>query len=98
MQLGSAECQESLPTSQRDDLQLLCVAAGSHLVQPAVTFREVKAAPELQEEHGWRASVEVGGRKVTFTLGGDVVPDAALMAHLEATIADKIAIANPKWR
>jgi len=24
--------------------------------------------------------------------------DAALMAHLEATISDKIAIANPKWR
>ena len=24
--------------------------------------------------------------------------DAALMSHLEATIADKIAIANPKWR
>jgi hypothetical protein len=24
--------------------------------------------------------------------------DAALMVHLEATIADKIAIANPKWR
>jgi Domain of unknown function (DUF6285) len=24
--------------------------------------------------------------------------DRALMAHLEATIADKIAIANPKWR
>lgn len=24
--------------------------------------------------------------------------DQALMAHLEATIADKIAIANPKWR
>jgi hypothetical protein len=24
--------------------------------------------------------------------------DPALMAHLEATIADKIAIANPKWR
>jgi len=24
--------------------------------------------------------------------------DAGLMAHLEATIADKIAIANPKWR
>jgi hypothetical protein len=24
--------------------------------------------------------------------------DAALMAHLEATIADKIAIANPRWR
>ena len=24
--------------------------------------------------------------------------DAALMAHLEATIAGKIAIANPKWR
>ena len=24
--------------------------------------------------------------------------DAAVMAHLEATIADKIAIANPKWR
>ncbi|WP_428668631.1 DUF6285 domain-containing protein [Reyranella sp.] len=24
--------------------------------------------------------------------------DDALMAHLEATIADKIAIANPKWR
>ena len=23
---------------------------------------------------------------------------AALMAHLDATIADKIAIANPKWR
>jgi hypothetical protein len=24
--------------------------------------------------------------------------DAALMAHLRATIADKIAISNPKWR
>ena len=24
--------------------------------------------------------------------------DADLMAHLEATVADKIAIANPKWR
>lgn len=24
--------------------------------------------------------------------------DTALMAHLDATIADKIAIANPKWR
>lgn len=24
--------------------------------------------------------------------------DAALMVHLEATVADKIAIANPKWR
>ena len=24
--------------------------------------------------------------------------DTQLMAHLEATIADKIAIANPKWR
>ena len=24
--------------------------------------------------------------------------DAALMAHLEATVADKIAIANPKWK
>jgi len=24
--------------------------------------------------------------------------DAALMDHLEATVADKIAIANPKWR
>jgi hypothetical protein len=24
--------------------------------------------------------------------------DKALMAHLEATIADKIAIANPKWK
>lgn len=24
--------------------------------------------------------------------------DPALMAHLEATVADKIAIANPRWR
>lgn len=24
--------------------------------------------------------------------------DKALMAHLEATIADKIAVANPKWK
>lgn len=24
--------------------------------------------------------------------------DGGLMAHLEATVADKIAIANPKWR
>lgn len=24
--------------------------------------------------------------------------DAVLMAHLDATVADKIAIANPKWR
>jgi len=24
--------------------------------------------------------------------------DAAMMAHLEATVADKIAIANPRWK
>ncbi|HJQ60466.1 MAG TPA: DUF6285 domain-containing protein [Vineibacter sp.] len=31
-------------------------------------------------------------------LGARDESDAALMAHLRATIADKIAISNPKWR
>lgn len=42
------------------ELQLLCVAAGSHLVQPAVTFREVKAAFAIADSIPMQTAGKVG--------------------------------------
>lgn len=74
----------------------------------AILEREARLGPAAdQREHerlkkllGQDATLEELNRELARQLraGQRDERDAALMAHLEATIADKIAIANPKWR
>ena len=74
----------------------------------AILEREARLAPAAdQREHarlcrllGREGTLEELNRALAQALrsGQRDERDAALMAHLDATIADKIAIANPKWR
>jgi hypothetical protein len=74
----------------------------------AILEREARQGPEAdRREHarltkllGRDGTLEELNRVLAQALrtGQRDERDAALMAHLEATIADKIAIANPKWR
>lgn len=74
----------------------------------AILEREVRLGPAADaREHqrlarllGRDATLEALNRELARQLrtGERDESDAALMAHLEATVADKIAIANPKWR
>lgn len=74
----------------------------------AILEREVRLGPGADErEHerltrllGYGGSLAELNRELARQLrsGERDEGDAALMEHLEATIADKIAIANPKWR
>jgi len=41
-----------------------------------------------QEERWWRASAEVSGRKIAFTLGGDLEPNPALLAHARKIVGE----------
>lgn len=51
------------------ELQLLCVAAGSHLVQPAVTFREVKAEFDVADSIPMQTAGKVGRLHDVESLG-----------------------------
>jgi hypothetical protein len=64
---------------------------------PAANLREHERLAELLGRDG---TLDELNRELARQLrtGQRDERDAALMAHLEATIADKIAIANPKWR
>ena len=64
---------------------------------PAADAREHERLAKLLGRHGMLDELN---RELARQLraGERDEGDAALMAHLEATIADKIAIANPKWR
>ena len=74
----------------------------------AILEREARLGPDadrreherLRELLGRDGTLEELNRVLALELrtGQRDERDAALMAHLEATIADKIAIANPKWR
>jgi hypothetical protein len=74
----------------------------------AILEREWRLAPDADKKEQARL-VELLGREGTLDelnrelarqlrAGERDEQDSALMAHLEATISDKIAIANPKWR
>ena len=74
----------------------------------AILEREVRLGPAADAREHERL-VGLLGREATLgelnrelahqlRIGERDENDPALMAHLEATIADKIAIANPKWR
>lgn len=74
----------------------------------AILEREVRLGPDADaREHdrlakllGRDATLDELNRELARQLrsGERDERDTALMTHLEATIADKIAIANPKWR
>ena len=64
---------------------------------PAADARELERLTQLLGHGG---SLEDLNRDLARQLraGQRDETDTALIAHLDATIADKIAIANPKWR
>lgn len=98
---------EAIPALDRTDPRLgfqMRVAANSL----AILEREARLGPDAdRREHerlrqllGRDGSLDALNRELARQLraGERDESDAALMAHLEATVADKIAIANPKWR
>jgi hypothetical protein len=98
---------EAIPALDRTDPRLgfqMRVAANSL----AILEREARLGPDAdRREHerlrrllGRDGSLDDLNRELARQLraGERDEGDAALMAHLQATIADKIAIANPKWR
>lgn len=74
----------------------------------AILEREARLGPEADARErerlvkllGREASLDELNRALADELraGTRDERDPALMAHLEATVADKIAIANPKWK
>jgi len=99
--------EEATPTLDRVDPRLgfqTRVAVNSL----AILEREARLGPDADARERQRL-VDLLGREGTLPelnrelarqlrAGERDERDAALMAHLEATTADKIAIANPKWR
>jgi Domain of unknown function (DUF6285) len=99
--------EEAVPALDRSNPALgfqMRVAANSL----AILEREARLGPAADAREHQRL-VELLGRDGTLEelnralaqqlrTGQRDERDPALMAHLEATIADKIAIANPKWR
>jgi hypothetical protein len=99
--------EEAIPALDRSDPRLgfqMRVAVNSL----AILEREARLGPAADAHERQRLSkllgrdgtVEELNRLLAHQLrtGQRDERDPALMAHLEATIADKIAIANPKWR
>ena len=98
---------EAIPALDRTDPRLgfqMRVAANSL----AILEREARLGPDADRREHERLRRLLGrdgrlddlNRELARQLraGERDEGDAALMAHLQATIADKIAIANPKWR
>jgi hypothetical protein len=99
--------EEAIPALDRSDPRLgfqMRVAANAL----AILEREGRLGPEA-DAHEHARLVKLLGRDGTLAelnrelaqqlrAGERDERDPELMAHLEATIADKIAIANPKWR
>jgi hypothetical protein len=105
--IGDFLRDEAMPTLERVDQGLafqIRVAANALAILerearlgPAADAREHERLVELLGRNG---TLEELNRELARQLrdGCRDERDAALMSHLEATTADKIAIANPKWR
>ena len=98
---------EATPALDRSDPRLgfqMRVAANSL----AILEREARLGPDADRREHERLRALLGRDGTLAELNRALAQelrtgqrderDAALMAHLDATIADKIAIANPKWR
>jgi hypothetical protein len=99
--------EEAIPALDRSEPRLgfqMRVAVNSL----AILEREARLGPSADRREHERLKALLGrdgslvelNRALALALrsGQRDERDRALMAHLEATIADKIAIANPKWR
>jgi hypothetical protein len=99
--------EEAMPALDRAEPRLgfqMRVAANSL----AILEREWRLAPEVDAREKARLVDLLGHDGTLDDLNRELARqlrtgerderDHALMAHLEATISDKIAIANPKWR
>jgi hypothetical protein len=100
-------CEDATPAIDKAEPQLsfqMRVAVNSL----AILEREARLGPDADMREHARL-VELLGRDGTLAdLNRELARqlregrrderDALLMAHLAATVADKIAIANPKWR
>ena len=74
----------------------------------AILEREARLGPSADAREHARLVKLLGGDRSLADLNRELARqlragkrderDAQLMEHLEATVADKIAIANPKWR
>jgi Domain of unknown function (DUF6285) len=98
--------EEATPVLDRADPRLgfqMRVAANSL----AILEREARLAPAADRREHERLKKLLGRDGTLDELNRELARqlragerderDTALMAHLEASIADKIAIANPKW-
>jgi Domain of unknown function (DUF6285) len=99
--------EEAIPALDRSEPRLgfqMRVAVNSL----AILEREGRLGPPADARERARLAKLLGRDGTLDELNGELARqlragqrderDAALMAHLDATIADKIAIANPKWR
>ena len=99
--------EEATPALDRTDPRLgfqMRVAVNSL----AILEREVRLGPAADARELARLTHLLGRPGTLDALNRDLArqlrdgqrdeTDAALMAHLDATIADKIAIANPRWK
>ena len=99
--------EEATPALDRAEPRLgfqMRVAANSL----AILEREARLGPEADRREHERLRKLLGRDGTLTELNAELARqlregkrderDAALMAHLDATTADKIAIANPKWR
>jgi hypothetical protein len=48
------------------------------------------------DERWWTATVDIEGRKVTFTLGGDIVPSPSLVVHARAIAEGMLDFDEPR--
>jgi hypothetical protein len=105
--IGEFLREEALPALEQGDARLafqMRVAVNSL----AILEREARLGPEADRREHDRLRALLGragtlpelNRQLAHELrsGQRDERDAALMAHLEATIADKIGIANPRWK
>jgi len=99
--------EEAVPALDRSDPRLgfqmrvavnaLGILERESRIGPAADARELERLKMLL---GRKGTLEELNRLLARQLrtGERDERDPALIAHLEATVADKIAIANPKWR
>jgi hypothetical protein len=99
--------EEAIPALDRTEPRLgfqmrvavnaLAILERESRLGPAADARELARLVRLL---GYEGTLEALNRELARQLraGERDESDRELMAHLEATIADKIAIANPKWR
>ena len=99
--------EEAVPALDRADPRLgfqmrvavnaLAILEREGRLGPAADVREHDRLVRLLDRDG---TLEDLNRELARQLrvGERDESDASLMAHLDATVADKIAIANPKWR